>query len=255
MAFLGSSDDAARPLGADMSGWRAPAAPAATSMRGLHCTLEPLDVAAHAAPLYEALQADTDGSIWTYTGIMELRGELRAPPTLAQVRRWLTVASEDSTCFVIITPTLSQQPLGTVAFESIDPRMGQLAVGFVAHAPALRGSAAATEAHWLMLRRAFEGGYRRVEWSCDQLNHSSRRAAARLGYAFEGVLRYTRQKPASVELPLSGNAYFSILDYEWPDVSAALEAWLVSSNFDKDGQQLTRLSTLTAAVRSSRAKL
>ena len=221
-----------------MSGWRAPLPPdAASPMHGRHCRLEPLDVAVHTAPMHDALQADSDGSMWTYTGIYELRGEMTQPASMAQVHRWLTAAAEHSTCFVIIAPSISQRPVGTVAFESIQPRMG-----------ALQGTTAATEAHWLMLRRAFESGYRRVEWSCDELNSASRRAAARLGYQFEGVLRYTRQKPASIELPLSGTAYFSILEFEWPAVSTALQQWLSCTNFDGAGRQRNRLSDLMLAA-------
>jgi RimJ/RimL family protein N-acetyltransferase len=232
-----------------MTGWKVPLPPDTTPMLGRYCRLEPLDVAMHMAPMHDALLDDKEGSMWTYTGIYELRGEMTSPPSLAQVQRWLTAAVEHSKCFVIIAPSISDQPLGTVAFESIQPEMGSVAIGFVAHAPALRGTAAATEAHWLMLRRAFETGYRRVEWSCDALNTASRQAAVRLGYKFEGVLRYTRQKPASVELPLSGNAYFSILDFEWPALSAALEQWLRPANFDSAGRQHLRLSDLTAAAR------
>jgi RimJ/RimL family protein N-acetyltransferase len=38
---------------------------------------------------------------------------------------------------------------------------------------------------YLMMRRAFELGYRRYEWKCDALNAPSRRAAQRLGFSYE----------------------------------------------------------------------
>jgi hypothetical protein len=42
------------------------------------------------------------------------------------------------------------------------------------------------------------------------------------------------------------NAWFSIIDGEWPVVRSALERWLDPSNFDQDGQQLRRLEELRA---------
>ncbi|VFS61828.1 Uncharacterised protein [Raoultella planticola] len=42
---------------------------------------------------------------------------------------------------------------------------------------------------WLLLKNAFEQGYRRLEWKCDSMNIASRRAAERLGFTWEGCLR------------------------------------------------------------------
>ena len=39
--------------------------------------------------------------------------------------------------------------------------------------------------------------------------------------------------------------WFSIVDAEWPALRAAYDAWLDPSNFDADGDQRQRLSTLT----------
>jgi hypothetical protein len=102
------------------------------------------------------------------------------------------------------------------------------------HAAALQRTAAATEAMYLMMRRAFEElGYRRYEWKCDSRNAPSRRAAKRLGFRYEGVFRNA--------LVMKGRnrdtAWFSITDEEWPEVRAALEQWLDPSNFDGDGCQ------------------
>ena len=45
----------------------------------------------------------------------------------------------------------------------------------------MQRSPAATEAMYLMMKQAFELGYRRYEWKCDALNAGSRAAAERLG--------------------------------------------------------------------------
>src|SRR6266571_1249136 len=63
-------------------------------------------------------------------------------------------------------------------------------LGSIAYSPRLQRSRAATEAMYLMMRRAFdELGYRRYEWKCDALNAPSRQAAERLGFTYEGTFR------------------------------------------------------------------
>eukprot|EP01052_Picozoa_sp_SAG31_P022644 SAG31_NODE_1810_length_7224_cov_1.969965_1_plen_392_part_00 len=251
-----------RPLGADMAGWSPPAplSPAsAVVMKGRHCRLEPLDVVAHCAPMHKALSADTTGALWTYTGIFELRGELTRAPSMDEVRRWLEVAVESSVCYAIVAATSAgsgtSAAIGTIAFEDVIPEKGQASTGFVMHTRALQGTIAATEAHFLALDHAFGVGYRRIEWSCDALNEGSRRAAARLGYHFEGVLRFNRQKDDGINKPLSGTAYFSILDYEWPAVRAAIATWLAPDNFDERGMQRRRLSDLTTELHREQPRL
>jgi RimJ/RimL family protein N-acetyltransferase len=108
--------------------------------------------------------------------------------------------------------------------------------------PSLQRSPAATEAMYLMMRHAFELGYRRYEWKCDALNAPSRRAAERLGFTFEGVFRQaTVLKGRSRD-----TAWYSILDREWPRARAAFEQWLEPSNFDADGKQRRRLEDCRA---------
>jgi RimJ/RimL family protein N-acetyltransferase len=92
--------------------------------------------------------------------------------------------------------------------------------------PAWQRTAVNTEAKFLMLRHAFE------EWKCirvelktDALNQKSRNAILRIGAKEEGTLRrhlitWTGRVRDSV--------YFSILDSEWPEVKARLEAKLAA---------------------------
>ena len=40
-----------------------------------------------------------------------------------------------------------------------------------------------------MMRKAFDSGYRRLEWKCDSLNANSTKAALRYGFKYEGVMR------------------------------------------------------------------
>lgn len=100
----------------------------------------------------------------------------------------------------------------------------------------------AIEAIHLSMRHAFDDlGYRRFEWKCDSLNEPSRRAAARLGFTYEGRFRnhmVTKGRNRDTD-------WFSVTDAEWPAVEAAHERWLDPANFDADGAQLTALSALT----------
>ena len=63
---------------------------------------------------------------------------------------------------------------------------------------------------------------------------TSRRAAQRLGFSFEGVFRQARvYKGRSRD-----TAWFSIIDSEWPAVRARFEVWLAPANFDDEGRQV-----------------
>ena len=56
--------------------------------------------------------------------------------------------------------------------------------------PLLKQTRMATEAHYLLMRYAFEQlGYRRYEWKCDSCNQPSYNAALRLGFRYEGTFR------------------------------------------------------------------
>jgi RimJ/RimL family protein N-acetyltransferase len=110
--------------------------------------------------------------------------------------------------------------------------------------PLLQRSPAATEAMYLMMRHAFELGYRRYEWKCDSLNEKSRRAAERLGFSYEGLFRQ-----AIVYKGRSRDtAWYSIIDSEWPRVREAFERWLDPGNFDAAGRQRASLAQIRAAL-------
>lgn len=150
------------------------------------------------------------------------------------------------------------ETLGVIAFLDVVPAFRSLEVGLVIFSPLLQRTAAATEVHYLMLRLAFEGvvvaaaaaaaasgpdetlpppAYRRVTWKCNSLNAASRRAAQRLGFRYEGTVRF--------HMIIKGQSrdsdFLSILDYEWPRVRAGLEGWLAEDNFDGAGRQKRRL--------------
>jgi RimJ/RimL family protein N-acetyltransferase len=135
----------------------------------------------------------------------------------------------------------SDRPTGVASYLRIKPPMRVIEVGHVSYSPTLQRTAAATEAMYLMARSAFdELGYRRYEWKCDSFNAPSRTAAERLGFQYEGTFR----QAFVMKQRTRDNAWFSILDSEWPAIRSALEAWLDPSNFDGAGQQRQRLADL-----------
>jgi RimJ/RimL family protein N-acetyltransferase len=200
-------------------------------MVGRYCSLEPLDPAHHAADLWDAFRVDAHGLDWTYLpyGPFEDAGAFRS---------WLDSAAvgEDPLFYTIVDDDGSA--LGVASYLRIFPEIGSIEVGHIHYAPAVQRSRAATEAMYLMMRRAFdELGYRRYEWKCDSLNAPSRRAADRLGFVYEGTFRQaTIYKSRNRD-----TAWYSIIDKEWPAVGSAFEAWLDPANFDERGEQRTRL--------------
>ena len=101
---------------------------------------------------------------------------------------------------------------------------------------------------YLLMKGAFELGYRRYEWKCDALNAASRAAARRLGLSFEGVFRQaTVYKGRSRD-----TAWYAAIDREWPALREAFLAWLAPGNFDGGGRQRTRLTDLTRPILKQR---
>ena len=122
----------------------------------------------------------------------------------------------------------------------IEPAHRVIEVGSILYTPALQQTTGATEAMYLMARHVFEDlGYRRYEWKCNALNQSSRRAALRLGFTFEGIFR----QHMIVKGRSRDTAWFSMLDSEWPARKAAFERWLSPANFDREGRQREPLSS------------
>ena len=97
---------------------------------------------------------------------------------LASYREWMTgKCLGDDPLFYAIIPHDLGRPAGVASYLRITPLVGVIEVGHLHFTQALRQTRAATEAMFLMMRRAFELGYRRYEWKCDTLNAPSRRAA------------------------------------------------------------------------------
>ncbi len=153
----------------------------------------------------------------------------------------MRAAADDPYAYAIID--LSERPVGLFTLLRIVPDMRVIEVGHVLYSPALQRTPLGTEAQYLLARYIFEElGYRRYEWKCDALNAASRRAALRYGFVYEGTFRqYMIAKGRNRD-----NAWYSIIDSEWPARRQSFERWLAPENFDKDGRQKISLAALNA---------
>jgi RimJ/RimL family protein N-acetyltransferase len=231
------TNDTGQPIGAPLPGWTARPRPPRTPLSGRFCRVEPVDVDRHAADLFAA---NTDPSSWTYL----FYGPFVDFDTY---RQWLAeVAALEDPLFYAIVDNASRVAVGVAAYMRIDPPNGVIEVGHLNFSPALQRTPAATEAMYLMMRRAFdELGYRRYEWKCDSLNAPSRRAAERLGFSYEGTFR----QAIVYKNRSRDTTWYSIVDSEWPARKSAFEGWLAPDNFDAKGHQRHPLS---AFIRQSR---
>jgi RimJ/RimL family protein N-acetyltransferase len=187
----------------------------------------------HEADLWNAVKGHDP--IWTY---MSAYGPFA---NFAAFSEWLTSRTrlDDPYSYAVIEP--SGRAVGIATLMEIRPAMRVIEVGHIVYSPALQRTRLGTEAQYLLARYAFETlGYRRYEWKCNALNAPSRRAALRYGFVYEGTLRQRMIAKGHNR----DDAYYSMLDSEWPARKTAFERWLAPDNFDAAGRQRESLSEL-----------
>ncbi len=96
-----------------------------------------------------------------------------------------TCLGKDPMFFAVIDRAIGKAT-GVASYLRIQPENGSIEVGHINFSPLLQRNRAATEAMYLMMKHAFDLGYRRYEWKCDALNAPSRAAAQRLGLSYKG---------------------------------------------------------------------
>lgn len=224
-----------QPIGFALPDWAPPPRPPREPMIGRFCRVEPLDADLHAADLHAANSSDAEQRMWTYLSYGPFA-------SLDEYRAWMERTCQgDDPLFHAIVDSATGRAVGLASYLRIDPPSGSIEVGHIAYSPLLQRTPAATEAMYLLMRRAFELGYRRYEWKCDALNAPSRAAAQRLGLSYEGIFRqatvYKRRN--------RDTAWYATIDREWPALAAAFERWLSPQNFDQQGRQRASLRDLT----------
>jgi RimJ/RimL family protein N-acetyltransferase len=211
-------------------------------MAGRYCRVEPIDPALHAEDLSRANSLDPSNRNFTYLSVGPF-------DTFDAYRQWMTSARQgDDPLFHAIVDAAAGKAVGIASYMRIDPDNGAIEVGHLNYSPLLQRKPAATEAMYLMMKRAFALGYRRYEWKCDALNAASRAAAQRLGFSYEGVFRQSSIYKGRNR----DTAWYAMIDGEWPELERAFLRWLDPANFDAHGTQRERLSDLTAPVLKQR---
>jgi RimJ/RimL family protein N-acetyltransferase len=214
--------------------------PGPVTLKGGYGRFEKLAVE-HTADLWTAFSGHD--RVWTYIakdGPFATFEEFS--PFLA-----MRAAAQDPYAYAIID--LADRAVGYVTLLRIVPEHRVIEVGHVLYSPALQRTPLGTETQYLLARYVFETlGYRRYEWKCDALNAASQRAALRYGFVYEGTFRrYMIAKGRNRD-----NAWFSMLDNEWPARKASFERWLAPENFDSEGRQKVSLAALNAQKGSNR---
>ena len=191
------------------------------------------------APNYTRPSPSTGrGGDWTYLPYGPYASE-------EEFLEWAHSASRSNDpLFFAIVDLASGKAAGIASYLRITPARGSIEVGHIHYSPLLQGKTAGTEAMYLMMKHAFEPGYRRYEWKCDSLNSRSRAAALRLGFTFKGIFRQaTVYKGRNRD-----TAWYSVIDREWPALERAFRCWLHPDNFDEFGRQRRRLEEVRRSL-------
>jgi RimJ/RimL family protein N-acetyltransferase len=188
-------------------------------LEGQHVRLEPLSTAHEEA----LIAAASDGELWNSTvTIVPSRDKMGA-----YIASALDAQAEGRELPFVIIQKSSGQVVGTTRFYFIDRENRTVEIGYTWLAASSQRTAVNTEAKLLLLTHAFEGlRCIRVAFVTDVLNQQSRAALLRLGAKEEGVLRNHLLMPGG---RYRDSVCLSIIEAEWPEVKASLEAKLDST--------------------------
>jgi RimJ/RimL family protein N-acetyltransferase len=171
----------------------------AEPMSGDGCRAERL-TEAHRDLLREACREDPD--IWAIYYISYAPQHFDDSFDALLKRPWIPFALFDEDGFV-----------GMSCYLGIDDSRQTLEIGSTFYRPSHRGTGFNARCKDMMLRHAFERGYRRIEFRVDGRNARSQAAMARLGAVREGVMRADR---ITWNGHVRDTVLFSILKDEWP---------------------------------------
>jgi len=144
--------------------------------------------------------------------------------SLATTHDWLTYTQEkmaqgEHVAFAIFD-NASGEFVGSTRYCDIHRQDHNLEIGFTFITPKYQRSYINTHAKYCLLQHAFEDlNAIRVQFKTHELNQKSRKAIARLGASFEGIVRNQR---ILSDGSIRNTALFSIIDSEWPAVKQQL---------------------------------
>jgi len=187
-------------------------------LEGQHVRLEPIEER-HRVPLLATAQQLPDVFQWFLTDTLAkpevfhpwFDDGLRNTAVGTEVA-WAVVRRSDG------------KLVGSTRYLDIRRANRGLEIGNTWYAREAQRSAVNTEAKYLLLRHAFEAlGAVRVQLKTDERNEASRRAIARIGGQFEGILR---KYQARFDGYVRNTAMFSLVAEDWPANRERLEALL-----------------------------
>lgn len=187
------------------------------TLTGRFVQLVPL-ARAHAAGL---LAAAGDPDIWRYM-------PMGPPSDVAVIEAWIDAALAEQQRGVelpfAIIDRQRNQAIGSTRYLEIRRPHRALEIGWTWLARTSQRTPVNTECKLLLLTHAFESlGAVRVQFKTDSRNDRSRQALERIGAVQEGMLR---NHMLMWDGARRDSVYFSIVDTEWRQVRAGLEALL-----------------------------
>ncbi len=199
----------------------------ATHLPGTWGSLRPLDLERDAGRIYAQTHGAEIGPTWQEMKVGPFPTEAGFIAHVAQL-----LADRHRAFFAVVGPDDVAQ--GWLCLMEASAPHKTIEIGYVLYGTSLQRTTLATEAFYLAMAHIFDDlGYQRLEWTCTAQNMRSRRAADRLGFIFEGVMRS--------KLVLKGVtrdiAMYSLLVDEWPERQRAMRAWLDPANFENGVQR------------------
>ncbi len=166
------------------------------------------------------LEAAADGELWNLK-VTHVPG----PDTVdAYIETAIAGREAGSVIPFVIVRKGTGQVVGSTRFWKVDRVNRKLEIGHTWLAQSTQKTAINTQAKLLLLTYAFDVlDCVRVQFTTDELNEKSRAAILRLGAVQEGIVRHERIMPDGRK---RNSVRFSIIDSEWPQVKAALQAKL-----------------------------
>lgn len=188
-------------------------------LEGRHVRLEPLEER-HRAALHATAAGQHDIFRWFLTDSLAKPEAMNA--WFDQALR--AIAAGEEVAWAVVRRS-DGRVVGSTRYLDLRRAHRGLEIGHTWYVREAQRTAVNTETKFLLLRHAFEElGAARVQLKTDERNDASRRAIARLGAQFEGVLRRFQ---ARFDGFVRNTAIFSLVAEEWPAVRARLEAMLV----------------------------
>ncbi|MGA1341905.1 MAG: GNAT family N-acetyltransferase [Hyphomonas sp.] len=189
-------------------------------LENAHVRLRPFDPDPDGAELYALVQrAPEIFRLWSHRGPGDWVGE------------WIEVIRKrtiDGTMIAFaVTRPADGAFLGITSWLDPSEANKSVEIGMTCYPPEAQGTVVNPSCKRLLMGHVFEEwGARRVQYQVDERNLRSRTAVLKLGAVQEGILRNHKTVADGF---VRNTVFFSILDREWPEVKARLDARIAAA--------------------------